>query len=97
MRPTCPALLRSRSILPHGSAREGVAVVNGDALGADYPTQARAVRTARASEPLEWNTINRGTCGNGNQCTSTERGLDRTTGNEEYVLVSYGNILSLAT
>jgi len=59
--------------------------------------QRYAVRTPRVREPLEWNTINRGGCGKSNQHTSAERGLDRATGNEEYVVVSYGNIVRLAT
>ena len=41
--------------------------------------------------------IYRGGSNSGNQCASVQRGLDRTTGNEEYVLVPDGNILSLAT
>ena len=41
--------------------------------------------------------IYRGASNRGNQCTSVQRGLDRTTGDEEYVLVPDGNIVSLAT
>ncbi len=49
-----------------------------------------------APERLEGNMIYRGGSNSGNQCTSVQRGLDCTTGNEEYVLVPDGNILSLA-
>jgi len=48
-------------------------------------------------ERLEGNTVYRDSCSSGQQCTSIHRGLDRTTGNEEYVIVPEGNILALAT
>jgi len=45
---------------------------------------------------LEGNMIYRGGSNSGNQCTSVQRGLDPTTGDEEYVLVPNGNVVSLA-
>jgi hypothetical protein len=48
-------------------------------------------------ERLEGNTVYRDCCSSGKQCTSIHRGLDRTTGNEQYVVVPDGNIMSLAT
>jgi len=53
--------------------------------------------TPRHRERLEGNTVYRGTRSNANQRTSIHRFLDQTTGNEEYVLVPDGNIVSLAT
>ena len=59
-------------------------------------TQTRTACTPRHRERLR-NTVYRGTCRNANQRTRIQRFLDRTTGNEEYVLVPDGNIVSLAT
>ena len=46
---------------------------------------------------MSGNTVYRGTSSNADQRTSIQRGLDRTAGDEEYVLVPDGNIVSLAT
>jgi hypothetical protein len=64
----------------------------------DQPPKAtRTVRTSRHRERLKRNMVYRRASNRGNQCTSVQRGLDRTTGDEEYVLVPDGNIVSLAT
>jgi hypothetical protein len=58
-------------------------------------TQPQIVCTPTHRERLG-NTVYRGTCSDANQRTRIQRFLDRTTGNEEYVLVPEGNIVSLA-
>ena len=61
----------------------------------NYPTQSQTFW--QACNRLEGNIVYRGSCSSGGQCTSVQRCLDPTTGNEEYVLIPDGNIVSLAT
>src|ERR1700694_1266006 len=76
-------ILRTAKQSPKGTERE------------TYPRQPRIVCTPTHRERLG-NLVYRGTCSDANQRTRIQRFLDHTTGNEEYVLVPEGNIVSLA-
>jgi hypothetical protein len=71
--------------------------VSNASAGYSHTQTPRTIRREQRENRTSGNTVYRGSCSQANQCTSIQGFLERTTRNEEYVIVPEGNILTLAT